>query len=120
MLLTKIKFALLFLLILGNSAWGETLIEKGKNHRDLTAEELTAIFMAEVRECEDKVPEFKSQASKLITQFKSLPKYKEIERSPNFKKLATEASDFVLDRYRGIDIKHACKNTLTYLQNQKF
>ena len=59
MLLTKIKFPLLFLLILGNSAWGETLIEKGKNHRDLTAEELTAIFMAEVRECEDKVPEFK-------------------------------------------------------------
>lgn len=118
--LTKIKLSLFFLLILGNSAWAETLIEKGKNGRDLTSEELTAIFMAEVKDCEDKVPEFKTQASKFITQFKNQPKYKEIERSPNFKKLATEASDFVLDRRRGSDIKNTCKNTLAYLQNQKF
>ena len=89
--------------------------------RDLTAVELTAIFMAGVKDCEDKVPEFKSQASKSITQFKNHPKYKEIERSPEFKKLAVEASDFVLDdRRRGNDIKNTCKNTLAYLQNQKF
>jgi hypothetical protein len=119
MLSTKIKYAVL-LLLLGNTVWAETLIEKEKNGRDLTAIELTAIFMAEIKDCENKVPEFKSQVDKYVANFKNQPKYKEIERSPEFARLAAEASYFVLDRRHGSDIRNTCKNTLTHLQNQKF
>lgn len=50
----------IFLLTLSQIVSGETLLKKIKNQQDLTAVELTAIFLAEVKACEDNVPGFKS------------------------------------------------------------
>jgi hypothetical protein len=94
----------------------ETLIEKDKFGRDLTAVEITAITMAEIKDCEDRVPGFKSDASEYIAKLKSEPRYKEIERMPEFARLAGEASDFVARRREGSNIEHQCKLTLASLQ----
>jgi hypothetical protein len=94
----------------------ETLVEKDQLARDLTAVELTAITMAEIKDCEDRVPWFKAAASEYVSRLKSDPRYKEIERMPEFARLAGEASDFVARRREGSDIEHQCKLKLAFLQ----
>lgn len=122
MLSTRLRLSLplLFLLMLGNTSSAETLIEKEKSNKDLTAVELTAIFRAEVRWCENKSPEFKKQAGELIAKFESNPKYEKVARDQNFIKLKPEADAFVFDLRNGSDIKHTCDRELDRLKNVRF
>jgi hypothetical protein len=120
MLATRCKPSLLIILILNNPAWAETLIDKERNGKDLTAVEITAIYRAEIRWCENKSSEFKKQSGELIQKFENHPKYKEISSSQDFNKLRLEADAFVLDRRKGAEIKHTCDRELVSLKNFRF
>lgn len=116
----KLTLPLIFITLAINPAWAETLIEKEKNGKDLTSIELTAIFRAEIRWCENKSPEFKKQSGELIKKIEGNSKYKEISSNQNFKKLRPEADAFVLDRRKGADIKNTCDRELVSMRNAGF
>jgi len=99
----------ILLLTLSQIVSAETLLEKIKNGRDLTAIDLTSIFLAQVKACEDNVPEFKEQSNPHFSKLKSSESFKKIIRFIDEKQNA-EATAVVAAR--GIPSKSSCNMTL--------
>jgi hypothetical protein len=108
----KSKCLILFL-TLSQIASAETLLEKTRNGRDLTAVDLTSIFLAEVKACEDNVPEFKEQANSGFGKLKSREQFRKIISLIDTKQYA-EATAVVAAR--GIPSKAQCNLTLQSIQ----
>lgn len=108
------------LITLSGTALAATLLEKENQGANLTAAELTAIFLAEIKDCEAKVPGFSAQAEPLLSQLRNNPRFKEVENSSEFHKpdLQADAAALVAVHRRGIDIDNQCKHTLEGLQGQ--
>ncbi len=108
------------LLALSGSLFAATLQEKEEQGGDLTAPELTATFLAEVKDCEAKMPGFSAQAAPLLARLKNSPKFKEVENSSDFRRpaLQRETAELVPAHRRGVDIDNQCKRTLEGLQGQ--
>ncbi len=108
------------LIALSGTTLAGTLLEKEKQGADLTAAELTAIFLAEIKDCEAKVPGFSTQAEPLLSQLRSNPRFKAVESSSEFHKpdLQAEAAELVAAHRHGVDIDNQCKHTLEGLQGQ--
>jgi len=108
------------LIAFSGNTFAATLLEKQKQGDDLTATELVAIFLAEIKDCESKVPAFSAQATPLLTQLRAYPRFKEVENSSEFRnpKLQAEAAEVVASQRRGGDINNQCKDTLGDLQEQ--
>lgn len=86
--------------------------------RDLSAEELTACFMAEYRWCEENVPNFRSAASSGLGKMTSDSRYKKILKSKDFDRLKEEAYRNLLGTKWAAG--GSCRAKLEYLQAGKF
>jgi hypothetical protein len=97
-------------------AYSQSLKEKSGFGGNLTAVEANAIFAAEIKYCEATSPGFKSQAAPLLARMRAQAQYREIERNPDFARLAPEAYALVSERSKGADIGTTCRNLLGRLQ----
>jgi hypothetical protein len=96
-------------------AFAQSLREKAGFGGNLSAIEATAILAAEIRYCEVNSPDFKTNAGPLLVRMHADPKYREIERNPQFARLAPEASALVRERSQGAVVATFCRNVIQRL-----
>ena len=97
-------------------AFAQSLKEKAGFGGNLSAVEATAIFVAEIKYCESNSPEFNTQATPHLKRMRADARYKEMERHPDFTKLAPEALALVNERNQGAIVATVCRNTLQRLK----
>jgi hypothetical protein len=106
-----VKLILLLSFLIQYSANAETLSQKLKNARDLSALELTALTISEIRVCEN-FPEYSGKMKKLITILKGNPNIKEANSIKALSDLESEANAVVAERGRNAS-KEECSRTLS-------
>jgi hypothetical protein len=97
-------------------ATAQSLKEKAGFGGNLSAVEATAIFVAEIKYCELNSPEFNTQATTHLQRMRADARYKEMERHPDFTKLAPDALALVKERNQGAVVATVCRNTLQRLK----
>ena len=106
---------LVLFLTLSQIACAETLLEKTQNGSELTAVDLTSIFLAEVKSCEDNVPGFRQQSDPYFTKLKSSEQFRKVINLIDAKQNA-EATAVVAGR--GVPSKASCDRTLRSIQSE--
>jgi hypothetical protein len=102
--------------LLATPAFAQSLKDKAGFGGNLNAVEATAILAAEIKYCESSSPDFKAQAGPQVDRLRADARYKEIERNPEFARLAPEALALVKDRNQGASPATVCRNTLQRLK----
>ena len=78
----------------------------------MTAADQTAILFSEIELCEQRFPDFRSQAASHLVRIRATPRFKEVAQSPEYLKVLPEAKAFVQERHKPQDLPALCRNTL--------
>jgi len=116
MLNRSIPVLALVAVILSAHALAQSLKDKAGFGGNLSALEASAILAAEIRFCEANSPGFKATARSLVARLHSDPRYSELERNPEFAKLAPEADALVKERSRGVAVASVCGGVVQRLK----
>jgi hypothetical protein len=97
------------------NATAQSFLEKEQYGVDLTHLELTVLQRAEYRWCENKSPDFKNKAKKLLATFESFNEYKKFSKQPEFRKLQPDADAYIASKSRN-SVEKTCSSRLESLK----
>jgi hypothetical protein len=94
------------------AAQPSSLKERAAYGGTMSAADHAAVMFSAIELCEQRMPDFRSQAASHVARIRATPGFQELARSPEYNKVLPEARVFVRERYKPEDLPALCRDML--------